>query len=63
MFRNSEETIRCIGCGIEVTGEVWVVNHEIYCCKDCAEGFACSCAERIEQEDEHRSGNAAPEAY
>ena len=63
MFRNTEETIRCAGCGIEVTGDVWVVDHAIYCCQDCAQGLACSCGERIEQEDEHRSGGAAPEAY
>jgi hypothetical protein len=54
MFRNTDETIRCAGCGIEVTGDVWVVEHSIYCCKDCAQGLKCSCAERMEQEDDHR---------
>lgn len=63
MFRNIEETIRCVGCGIEVTGDVWIVDHSIYCCQDCSQGLKCSCGDRMEQEDEHRGSSGVPETY
>jgi hypothetical protein len=47
-----EATVWCDGCGVEITWGPWVVEKRRYCCQDCAQGLACRCAERMEQENE-----------
>jgi hypothetical protein len=47
-----EEAIWCDGCGVEITWGPWMVGSHVYCCQDCAQGFACRCGERMEQEEE-----------
>lgn len=61
MLSNTDRTIRCIGCGIEVSGDVWIVDHVVYCCQDCSQGLKCHCGDRME-EDEHRSLGGAPDS-
>ena len=50
-----ENTIRCDGCGAEITLSPVIRNHQEYCCVDCADGLKCSCAERMEFESRERS--------
>jgi hypothetical protein len=50
----------CEHCGAEILDEGYLLDQKIYCCKACAEGRPCDCAERAYLEDEHRSKHAVP---
>ena len=40
----------CDGCGVEVTWAPIVVDHQRFCCQDCAEGRSCECDYPPEEE-------------
>lgn len=62
-----EDAVFCDGCGVEITfspvvvkdthlGLVILAQRPLrYCCQACAQGLPCSCAERLELEDDRRS--------
>lgn len=65
--------VYCDGCGVEFTwspilvkrpGKAALVQKPLhYCCEICAEGAPCTCAERMELDDERRGynqGNVLP---
>jgi Fe2+ or Zn2+ uptake regulation protein len=52
-----EGTIRCDGCGIEISLSPVVFSHRHYCCQDCANGMTCDCADQVEL-DELKSGKS-----
>ncbi len=50
-----EKTIRCDGCGIEISLSPVKVGERMYCCKDCADGLRCSCGARMELDQSRRA--------
>ncbi len=54
-----ETTVYCNGCGVEITWAPLYLNKQHYCCQDCYDGRPCECGSRLEDEDEHRSTQAA----
>ncbi len=46
-----DDTLRCDGCGVEILAAPVVVDGYHYCCRDCAEGYECSCVPEIEELD------------
>ncbi len=46
-----EDTVFCDGCGVEIPLSPVVKDHGEYCCADCAQGYECDCAKRMELED------------
>ncbi len=62
-----QDSVFCDGCGIEVTWTPYYrepthnqlgirqrVRRGEYCCQDCAQGYKCSCGERMLLEDDRR---------
>lgn len=47
-------TIWCVGCGVEIVGAPFIQSHQYYCCEDCYHGIQCSCGELMEQENEEQ---------
>ncbi len=59
----------CDGCGVEITWAPVLVKRTgegatalvhkplVYCCELCAQGLPCTCAERMELDDERRGYN------
>lgn len=68
-----ENSIFCDGCGVEITWSPVVIRQlkkgvglsgrrvYTFCCQACADGLPCTCAERMELEDDRRSGSATGE--
>lgn len=52
----TDDTIWCDGCGIEILWAPLTVGKHEYCCEDCWEGRECRCGERMELEDDRRTG-------
>lgn len=50
----------CEHCGAEILHEGYILDQKIYCCKACAEGEPCDCAERIFFEEERRAQHNVP---
>jgi len=51
------EVIWCDGCGAEITwAPVPAPDQRDYCCPDCRDGRPCDCGERMELDDERRTG-------
>jgi len=50
----------CEHCGAEIVDEGYHLEQKIFCCKACAEGEPCDCAERIIFEDERRESHHVP---
>ena len=46
------ETIFCRNCGVEINWSPVVIAGQAFCCQDCANGLACECGDRMEQEDD-----------
>jgi hypothetical protein len=55
----------CHHCGAEIANDGYLLHQKIFCCKACAEGQACDCAERrfFEEERRARQGVLADAAY
>jgi hypothetical protein len=64
-----EESVYCDNCGVEITWAPYLTTrrkgsdgggfHKVdYCCQECYKGYVCRCGERMEMEDERRSGTA-----
>ncbi|MDW8327569.1 MAG: hypothetical protein RMK99_13485 [Anaerolineales bacterium] len=52
------DVIWCDGCGAEITwAPVLAPDQREYCCPDCRDGRPCDCGDRMDPEDECRSGN------
>lgn len=65
-----EGVVYCDNCGVEITWAPYIpdnIRGELgpdtgplrrfdYCCRDCYEGRLCHCGERMEWDDERRSG-------
>lgn len=51
-----EGTIWCDGCGVEITWAPISSGRRRYCCEVCQAGLVCRCGERLEQEDDRRTG-------
>jgi len=49
------EPLYCDNCGIEVSCKPYISGRWVYCCKDCAQGFHCSCEARLELDEERRT--------
>jgi hypothetical protein len=56
MYR--DDMVWCDGCGVEITWGPVVVDNRVYCCHDCSQGYACTCGERMELDEEIRSSGA-----
>ncbi len=50
-----DNLVFCDGCGVEITWSPVIKGHKVYCCRDCSDGLACNCGERMELEDDRRS--------
>jgi len=50
----TQETVWCDGCGVEILCAPVVLEERDYCCRDCLEGLACKCGERMELDEERR---------
>lgn len=48
----------CNGCGVEITWGPVVIRNQVYCCQDCAQGYGCTCSERLEMDEEIRGSGA-----
>lgn len=57
-----DNTRWCAGCGAEILYTPYVVNHQNYCCQDCALGFSCECGRAMEREDDFRDADLPLEA-
>jgi hypothetical protein len=44
------DTVVCQGCGVEIAWAPVLVDHQPYCCRDCAEGRPCECDYPPEEE-------------
>jgi hypothetical protein len=61
--------VSCDGCGIEISWSpvvrrpVHSVRLEHYCCQDCLEGNGCTCAERMELNEERHAMSGVPGAW
>jgi hypothetical protein len=49
-----QDTVRCNGCGREITWSPVVAGTLHYCCQDCMQGYRCECPDQLEPEDERR---------
>jgi hypothetical protein len=49
-----DETIWCVGCGVELTWSPVMVGRDRYCCQDCAHGLKCICGVRMEIDEGDR---------
>jgi hypothetical protein len=56
----SNDTIWCDGCGVEILWAPLVVDERYYCCEACLEGVPCACGERMEMADERRAPAGTP---
>jgi hypothetical protein len=45
----------CDGCGVEIVGAPVLVNKQIFCCLDCADGRECDCGDKLDDGDDFRS--------
>ncbi|HNT22805.1 MAG TPA: hypothetical protein PKM21_00450 [Anaerolineales bacterium] len=52
---NLEREVFCENCGAEITCGAYVINDHIFCCKECYEGYPCTCGERMDVEIDRRS--------
>ncbi len=67
----TEGLIYCDNCGVEITWAPYLpqrvgrtqVRQIDYCCQECFQGLFCRCGERMEMEDERRTGGGLPPAY
>ena len=50
----------CEHCGAEILHSGYLIDQKIFCCKACAEGQPCDCAEHIFFEEERRAKHAEP---
>jgi len=58
------DTIRCDGCGVEITLSPWVRDTLQYCCQDCADGLECECGTVVEMEEyDMQSANSLELTY
>ena len=55
-----ENSLFCDNCGVEITWAPKVVEGFHYCCQDCYDGYECSCAQRVELDDDDRRGQDQP---
>ncbi len=55
-----ENTVWCDGCGVEVLWAPVKAREQDYCCQDCADGFECSCGDRMEEESYSRNNSQTP---
>ncbi len=53
-----EGTLRCDGCGVEISLSPIVVGQYHYCCKDCAQGLVCDCATLQDLDETEREKTA-----
>ncbi|MBN1265704.1 MAG: hypothetical protein JXA25_09440 [Anaerolineales bacterium] len=51
-MKKVRDELYCSGCGAEIVGAPVLLNGQVYCCMDCAEGKPCECA--LVFEEEHR---------
>jgi hypothetical protein len=49
-----DETVWCVGCGVELTWSPVMVGKDRYCCQECAEGLKCNCGVRMEIDEDVR---------
>jgi hypothetical protein len=54
------DTLFCDGCGVEIECQPLILGRGYFCCADCSEGLACSCGERMEEEDRRTPYPAVP---
>ena len=54
-----EETTWCDGCGVEITWVPVQDRERNYCCRDCSQGYSCTCGERMELDEEQRNVGVA----
>lgn len=47
-----DETVWCVGCGVELTWSPVMVGKDRYCCQECAQGLKCNCGVRMEIDEE-----------
>ena len=59
---SEDRTIWCYVCGTEITMKPFLHNKHLYCCKDCAQGRSCDCAERMQLGDELRNRKSMSES-
>lgn len=45
----------CVGCGVEIIGGGYAKKGELYCCQDCATGWACECRSLMEMDGGRQS--------
>jgi hypothetical protein len=54
----------CENCGIEILSSPYIPNHQnkhvtkeavYYCCRECYQGYKCSCKSSFEFEEDRRS--------
>ncbi|RPI87835.1 MAG: hypothetical protein EHM41_03480 [Chloroflexi bacterium] len=58
-----EDAVFCDGCGVEITWSPVIVSGKDYCCADCRDGLVCYCGDRMEMEDERRTGSDVMDTY
>jgi hypothetical protein len=39
----NEVILVCAQCGMEIAGEPFEMDDEVYCCAGCADGTGCTC--------------------
>jgi len=49
-----ENIIWCDGCGAEILYRPYLVNKNVFCCQDCAQGFSCKCTRSMEWKEDYR---------
>ena len=49
-----DNTIWCAGCGAEILQAPYVVNHQNFCCQNCAQGYTCKCGQAMERKEDYR---------
>jgi hypothetical protein len=64
-----EDVIYCDNCGAEITWAPYLPHGAggahprplDYCCQECFQGLPCRCGDRMEMEDDRRTGGGLPQ--